>query len=291
MFGECHAHVFMNGYDYKEAVSRHKGHPDMAAVHACFEAYRRAGIDFIRDGGDRYGVSQGARAFVGDYGIDYRSPIYAIHKKGYYGDIVGFAFDTIDEYKKLVDGVTENHGDFIKIMASGILDFDHYGQVTTPLRDPGLIRQMVHIAHEEGYAVMVHVNTPAQIRYALEAGCDTIEHGYYLDRDCLQLFLETGAVWVPTLATCSNLRGCGRFDEDNVRRITASHMNNIREAVRMGVLVGCGSDAGAYMVPHAQGTMDEVRLLEEACGPDLKEKLYQSLTRSEEIIRNRFRRH
>ncbi|MGX8715490.1 MAG: amidohydrolase family protein [Lachnospiraceae bacterium] len=291
MLSECHAHVFMNGYDYKEAVSRHKGHPDLSVVHTWFEAYRKAGIDFVRDGGDRYGVSEGARAFAMDYGIDYRSPIYAIHKNGYYGGIVGFGFDTIDEYKELVDGVSGKHGDFIKIMASGILDFNHFGQVTTPLEDPDLIREMVRIAHEEGYAVMVHVNTPGQIRYALEAGCDTIEHGYYLDQDCLLLFKETGAIWVPTLATCSNLRGCGRFDEDNVRRITESHMRHIRDAVRMGVLVGCGSDAGAYMVPHAQGTLDEVRLLEEACGPELKDKLYQSLAKSDAIIRDKFRRH
>ena len=71
MLSECHAHVFMNGYDYKEAVSRHKGHPDMSVVHTWFEAYRKAGIDFVRDGGDRYGVSEGARAFAMDYGIDY----------------------------------------------------------------------------------------------------------------------------------------------------------------------------------------------------------------------------
>ncbi|MBQ4046233.1 MAG: amidohydrolase family protein [Lachnospiraceae bacterium] len=291
MFGECHAHVFMNGYDYKEAVLRHKGHPDLSVAHTWFAAYQKAGIDFVRDGGDRYGVSEGARTFAMDYGIDYRSPIYAIHKNGYYGGIVGFGFDTIDEYKQLVDGVSAKHGDFIKIMASGILDFDHFGQVTTPLEDPDLIREMVRIAHEEGYAVMVHVNTPRQIRFALEAGCDTIEHGYYPDQDCLQLFRETGAIWVPTLATCSNLRGCGRFDEDNVRRITKAHMAHIRDAVRMGVLVGCGSDAGAYMVPHAQGTLDEVRLLEEACGPELKDRLYQSLAKSDAIIREKFHRH
>ena len=26
MFGEAHAHLFMNGYDYRKAVETHKGH-------------------------------------------------------------------------------------------------------------------------------------------------------------------------------------------------------------------------------------------------------------------------
>lgn len=54
MLGECHAHIFMDGINYREAVSRHRNTPDEKAVRACLNAYKEAGIEFVRDGGDPY---------------------------------------------------------------------------------------------------------------------------------------------------------------------------------------------------------------------------------------------
>lgn len=293
MYGECHAHVFMNGRSYKDAVALHRNGVQDSVICDHFGLYQKAGISFVRDGGDALGVSARAKELAPHFGIDYRTPVFAIHKNGYYGGIVGHGFDTIEEYAALVDQVSRAHGDFIKIMASGILDFDEFGKVSTLLQDERLIRDMVSIAHREGFAVMVHVNTAPQIRMALEAGCDSIEHGYYMDDACRQLFVETGAVWVPTLATCSNLRGCGRFDEKAVNRITDCHMENVRLALEKGVSIAAGSDAGAYMVPHASGLLDEVRLLKDACGNDavLCEKLEANLKQSQETIEKKFCRH
>lgn len=292
MYGECHAHIIMDGKNYKNAVSLHKNGVRDAVIHEHFLEYQKAGISFVRDGGDALGVSARAKELAPLYGIDYRTPIFAIHKNGYYGGIVGHGFDTIEEYAILVSQVARLHGDFIKIMASGILDFDEFGKVSTPLQDARLIREMVSIAHAEGFAVMVHVNTAPQIRMALEAGCDSIEHGYYMDETCRQLFVETGAVWVPTLATCSSLRGCGRFREEAVARITSCHMENVRLALEEGVWIAAGSDAGAYRVPHGEGLLDEVRLLKEACQKEEGRirKLEDSLRTSQAIIEKKFRR-
>lgn len=292
MYGECHAHLIMDGINYKAAVSLHKNGVQDAVIHERFQAYQKAGISFIRDGGDALGVSARARELAGLYGIDYRTPLFAIHKNGFYGGIVGYGFDTLKEYADLVRQVVQKKGDFIKIMTSGILDFDKFGTVSTPLNDFQLVREMVHIAHQEGMAVMVHVNTPSQIRMALEAGCDSIEHGYYMDETCRKLFVKTGAIWVPTLATCANLRGSGRFEEKAVEQITNCHMENVRLALQEGVSLAAGSDAGAYRVFHAQGLIDEVHLLEEACQGNeaLVRRLHQTLTRSQEQLMERFRR-
>lgn len=292
MYGECHAHIILNGNSYTEAVALHQDQVQDFVIHEHFKAYQEAGISFVRDGGDALGVSARAKELAPLYGIDYRTPIFAIHKNGYYGDIVGHGFDTIEEYAALVSRVSKEHGDFIKIMTSGILDFDEFGTVSTPLNDQKLVTEMISIAHQEGFAVMVHVNTPSQIRIALEAGCDSVEHGYYMDDNCRKLFTETNAVWVPTLATCGNLRGSGRFNEDAVARITDSHMENIRLALKAGVNIATGSDAGAYRVPHGGGLLDEIRLMKEACqsDPKLLETLEQTLERSLQIIREKFKR-
>jgi imidazolonepropionase-like amidohydrolase len=278
----------MNGVNFKEAVKLHQNGVQDAHIHKVFQTYLEKDIHFLRDGGDNLGVTKRAKELSVAYDIDYRTSIFAIHKNGYYGRIVGFGFDTITEYRDLVNRAKKEGADFIKIMCSGILDFDVYGKVSTPLDDFSVIREMVHIAHEEGFAVMAHVNTPKQIKYALEAGTDSIEHGYYMDEECMDIMLETGAVWVPTVTTVCNLIGTHRFDEENVKKIAQSHLENVNKAVRKGVLLAVGSDAGAICVPHAQGTLDEVKWLKQAVKDD--SLLLPILVQGEAVIREKFRR-
>lgn len=49
MFGECHAHIFLNGYDYRKAVETQKNGPQDALIRAHLEEYRKRGIRFVRD--------------------------------------------------------------------------------------------------------------------------------------------------------------------------------------------------------------------------------------------------
>ena len=79
--------------------------------------------------------------------------------------------------------------------------------------DAALIREMIAIAHGEGFAVMAHANGAQTIRDALEAGVDSIEHGAYMDGDTVRALARSGAVWVPTLSTVGNLIGNGRYPE------------------------------------------------------------------------------
>lgn len=288
MYGECHCHAIMNGVNFKQAMELHKNGVKDFHIHNFFKANLEKGIHFLRDGGDHFGVTKRAKELSTEYDIDYRTPIFAIHKNGYYGGIVGFGFDTITEYKNLVYQVKKEGGDFIKIMCSGILDFNTFGKVSTPLDDFNLIKEMVHIAHEEGFSVMTHVNTPTQIKYALLAGVDSIEHGYYMDEECMKLMKENGTVWVPTLSTVCNLIGKNRFNEENVALIASSHRENIKKAANLGVLIAVGSDAGAVYVLHGRGTVDELHWLQDAVKND--DVLLPLLTKGEERIREKFKR-
>ena len=58
MFGECHAHVIMDGINYKAAVALHKDGVCEAAVRAHLKEWKDAGITFVRDGGDARGASK-----------------------------------------------------------------------------------------------------------------------------------------------------------------------------------------------------------------------------------------
>lgn len=46
MFGECHAHMLMDGVNYREAVARHRDAVCEEKVREFFEAYQRAGVSY-----------------------------------------------------------------------------------------------------------------------------------------------------------------------------------------------------------------------------------------------------
>lgn len=263
MPGECHAHLFMNGKDYRQAVRDHKNSVNISKVREELTAYQTNGITFVRDGGDKYGVSELARELAPEYGIEYRTPIFAIHRKGHYGGIVGKAAETLKEYADLVAEVKCRKGDFIKIMVSGIMEYEEFGRLSEPGLEKEWIREMIHIAHEEGMAVMVHGNGRDAVLAAVEAGADSIEHGNYIDTECLDAMAESDCVWVPTIVTTGALLGCGRYPEQVLEQIYEKECENLAYGYGMGVNIAAGSDAGAYLVPHGDGILWEMKIFVE----------------------------
>ena len=151
------------------------------------------------------------------------------------------------------------------------------------------IRDRVHIAHEEGLAVMTHTNSARGVQRAAEAGVDSIEHGNFQDRESLDCLAESGAVWVPTCVTVKNLIGCGRFSDDILKRIYRGFQENLRYFYKKGGQAALGSDAGAYQVLHGQGLLDEYEAFSETLLPQTgREELDQWLKRGEAEIRKKF---
>ncbi len=50
------------------------------------------------------------------------------------------------------------------------------------------------------FKVMAHATNPASVKAAIRLGAHSIEHGYILDDECIELFLEHGTWYVPTLS-------------------------------------------------------------------------------------------
>lgn len=278
----------MNGRNYREAVRLHQPQVCEAHIRAVFQAYQDKGIRFVRDGGDFLRVSETAKKIAPEYGIDYRTPLYAIHKKGRYGGIVGLAYETMQEYRRLVEDVQQKNGDFIKIMASGIMDFANGGALSEAPLPEAEIREMISIAHAYGLAVMVHANGAEAVRNAALAGADSIEHGNEADGDSLDAMAAMGTVWVPTLATVCNLKGCGRYPEETLQKLEDRAGRNLCAAWEKGVHLALGSDAGAYRVPHGQGLLDEYEIFQRLLGAG--EAFDRRLAEGEALIARRFNR-
>ena len=264
MKSDCHIHMVLDGYDWKAAISRHASAPEEAFIRKALQTYADMGYTYLRDGGDRWGVGKTARSLAPQYGITYRTPLSPLCKAGHYGAFIGETYEDMKEYATLVRKMGTQGCDFIKIMISGLMDFDHFGVLTEEGLPAEEIRELIHIAHEEGFAVMAHCNGARTVEAAAAFGVDSIEHGAYLDEDALRTMAEMGTVWVPTLSTIGNLRGKGRFSEEDVIRIFESAMENCAVFAFMGGLLAPGTDAGAWSVPH--GSITEEAYLKQALG-------------------------
>ena len=90
------------------------------------------------------------------------------------------------------------------------------------------------------------------LRNALEAGIDTIEHGFYLTDDDIQRMIDQGAYLVPTLnCNCGILKIAERDPDAGIhpesievaKQIIADHRDSIRRAHLAGVKIAMGADA------------------------------------------------
>ena len=282
MLADCHIHMVLDGANWKTAIARHAQAVDEGWIRQTLAHYQKLGFAYLRDGGDRWGVGKRARELAGEYGITYRTPLSPLCKAGHYGGFIGEKYGNLRDYADLVVRNRENGANYIKIMISGLMDFDHFGVLTEDGMEPAEIRELIHIAHEEGLPVMAHANGARTVEAAAEAGVDSIEHGAYLDADALHAMAENGTVWVPTLSTIGNLRGRGRFDESAVERILESAVENVSLFAGMGGLLAPGTDAGAWSVPH--GSLTEYELLKAALGAETQ----KALDRGIQAIRQKF---
>lgn len=266
MICDCHIHMLLDGRNWRRAIDRHRKGPDDGFIRETLEHYQVLGFSFLRDGGDRWSVGKRARELAEGYGIRYRTPLAPLYRVGHYGGFIGEGYESLRDYANKVRLHRKEGADFIKIMISGLMDFDRFGFLTEEALPPEEIRELIHIAHEEGFQVMAHANGARTVEAAAAAGVDSVEHGAYLDREALVAMREKKVIWVPTLSTVGNLRGTGRFREEAVEAILESTMENVRHFASMGGLVAPGTDAGAWAVPH--GSLTEYTLLKETLGQD-----------------------
>ncbi len=259
MYGDCHIHIVLDGVDWRGAIQRHAQRPQEGHIRRILQTYQAQGITYLRDGGDRWGAGAKARELAPEYGITCRTPLAPLCMKGHYGAFIGTVYEDLREYARLVLQQKRQGADFIKIMISGLMDFHQYGVLTEPGLPRDVIRQLVHIAHQEGMAVMAHVNGAETVLAAAEAGVDSVEHGAYQNEESIAAMAQMGTVWVPTVSTVGNLLGKGRFPDDQVQRILEDTLQKLADYKG---LVALGTDAGAWAVPH--GSITEEPLLARA---------------------------
>nr|WP_236583611.1 amidohydrolase family protein [Streptomyces sp. MBT53] len=169
--------------------------------------------------------------------------------------------DTVDESRLAVRRMLRAGADVIKICASGGMA-SPYDQP----EDEGLMEEEIRAVVDEcrrhgGKPVAAHAQGTAGILNAIRGGVTSIEHGYGLDEEALELAGERGTFVVPTLSTVFAGIDKDLMPEHHYQkkvRWSGITKENIARAIDRGARIALGTDAA--VCPHGQNLL-ELRFL------------------------------
>jgi imidazolonepropionase-like amidohydrolase len=142
--------------------------------------------------------------------------------------------------------------DFIKVYATGTLrHIDRATLEAMPQFSSEEIRLMVEEAARWGMDVAAHAYGGPGAYDAVAAGVRSLEHGMFLDDRTLDLMVERGTFWSPTMRVYFPQKQDGPEEVAFKERIVQSHRDTFRRAMKKGVRIAFGTDIGS--VPHDWG--------------------------------------
>ena len=230
----------------------------------------QAGITTIRDCGAASQIAIEIAKAVDQGLIDgprVRAAGRVVTMTGGHGHFIGREADGPDEVRKAVRAEIKGGAHFIKVMATG--------GVLTPGVDPSQttfqldeLEAAVEEAHKAGRPAASHAIGNRGIKNALMAGIDSVEHGFYLDSEAIDLALKNDTFLVPTLIAVDQIvnNGSKRGIPEWVVRKAESESGHHREsfvmAVKSGVKIAAGTDAGTPFNPHGDLALELAKMVE-----------------------------
>jgi imidazolonepropionase-like amidohydrolase len=215
-----------------------------------------AGITSVRDCGAADGVAIELATAVDDGlvpGPRIRAAGRAITMTGGHGHFIGRQADGPAEITHATRAEIAGGAHFIKAMATGGVLTKGVSPSHTALQVDEL-QAVVRAAHNAGRRVATHAIGGQGIKNALVAGVDSIEHGFYLDEESLDRAVTQGAYLVPTLIAVNRIVENGdqipQWVVEKAQAESGRHRDSFIAAVRSGMKIAAGTDAGTPFNPH-----------------------------------------
>lgn len=234
-------------------------------LEAGFTTVRNVGADDFIDVGLRNainaGVTEGPRMLTAVHGVgspgghfdDYALPPERVKP---WGPVEGICSGP-EQCREAVRYQMKWGADLIKIAASGGV-LSESDPVDVPQLTPEELTAIVTEAHKWNRKVAAHCHGDTAARLAIAAGVDSIEHGSFLTEDTLKLMKAKGVYLVPTrMAVYWVSKMVDTFPPQiaaKARAAAAAHGNMFKAALRIGVPIALGTDAGVY--PHGMNGME-----------------------------------
>jgi imidazolonepropionase-like amidohydrolase len=264
----AHAHACLDGGPDPEAVLARENRTETVLRSAVrLQAGLRAGVTTIRDvgGPDDIDIELARMLAAGEIsGPRMLASGRVVTMTGGHGWWIGRQADGPDAVRRATRENLRAGARSIKLMATG-------GMMTTGRQagQPQLtIEEMaaaVEEAHKREVPVAAHAESRIGVLNAIRAGVDSVEHGHGGDQEAIDLMLEHGTALVPTILSDRRIiehgvaAGIPDFVVEQCEALHESLVTFLEAAIRAGVRIAAGNDAGAPLVPIGD-MVDELEL-------------------------------
>ncbi|OUR76289.1 aryldialkylphosphatase [Alphaproteobacteria bacterium 46_93_T64] len=261
---DCHVHLVYRG-EADPSGSVEKASPAEITLRVLENAQTslEAGITAVRDCGGRNYLEFPVRDACNSgrfLGPNIMASGKMICMTGGHGNRSGRIADGCDEVIKAVREQVHAGSDLVKIMATG--------GVMTPGVDPEdahySAEEMaagVHEAKRFHRSSASHAQGAEGIMNAVKAGITSIEHGIFMDQECLDEMLERGTYLVPTLSAVKNIiknkdMGIASYIVEKALRVYDRHRESFTMFYKAGGKIAMGTDAGTPFNIHGDNAME-----------------------------------
>ena len=202
---------------------------------------------------------------------------------GHMAGSLAYEAATSEEAVAYVDKIAREKPDIIKLMITGgVLDAEKVGEPGVLRMPPELVKAACDRAHELGFKVAAHVESPEGVKVALENGVDSIEHGAKPTDDIINLFKERNAFQVSTLSPALPFAMFDRSishatyeQQENGKIVFDGIISLAKACLENGIPVGLGTDTACPYVTQYD-MWRELCYFVKYCGVSEKFALYSA---------------
>lgn len=202
---------------------------------------------------------------------------------GHMASSLAYEAATPEEAAEFVDKIAREKPDIIKLMITGgVLDAEKVGEPGVLRMPPELVKAACDRAHELGFKVAAHVESPEGVKVALENGVDSIEHGAKPTDDIINLFKERNAFQVSTLSPALPFAMFDRSishatyeQRENGKIVFDGIISLAKACLENGIPVGLGTDTACPYVTQYD-MWRELCYFVKYCGVSKKFALYSA---------------
>jgi len=170
----------------------------------------------------------------------------------------GGVADGVDEILKAVRYQIKHGARVIKACATaGVMSFEH--QAGALQYSQAELDALVEEAARHGVKVAAHAHGNDGIIAAIRAGVASVEHGSMLDGEAIALMKQRGTYLVPTVYTWRVPGDYPPMIQRKIEEVQSQVDGSVRAALRAGVRIAFGTDAGTY--PHGDNAREFAELV------------------------------
>ena len=273
---DAHVHLcFEPCADPFAALARESDARTALKAAAYAERTLRAGVTIMRDMGGKNYVDLDLRDAIsaGEYlGPHMLASGKVITMTGGHGWPIGEEVDGVDEARKGSRKQLKQGVDLIKIMATGGVMTEGVEPGSPQLMEEE-IRAAVEEAHKAGKKTATHAQGTTGIKNALRAGIDSVEHGFFLDEEAVDMMKEKSAFLVPTLVATYWILEKGReagipdYMIQKSEMVREEQIKSFKMAHRAGVEIAMGTDAGTPFNYHGNNSFELALMVKNGMTP------------------------